>query len=288
MTWQLLLTAYLILGTAGYLIRRRLAQTLTKHNRLVNGFFFIAVLYPLGLIVAAFSSPNLSIGWQNIVFLLAGSGIFPLINLLAYRANRDVDAGLYTILNNLTPIITIVAASLLLQEKLNDQQLLGAVVIITSAFVATLPKLQKRSASSSAGMLFALASVSLLGIAIVYERWMLTRIDFGAYLVFGWGAQTLWMLILAWPEKKNIRILRVKKNFLPILGYGVTNALKGLCFVAALKLSGNASVVGAFASFMAVMVVLSAYFILKEREGLLFKVGAALIGTIGLIILNTS
>ena len=288
MTWQLLLTAYLILGTAAYLIRRKLAQTLTKHNRLVNGFFFIAVLYPLGLIVASFSSPNLSIGWLNVVFLAAGSGIFPLINLLAFRANKDVDAGLYTILNNLTPIITIVAASLLLQERLNDQQLLGAAIIITSTFLATLPRLQKRSASSSTGMLFALASVSLLGLAIVYERWMLTRIDFGAYLVFGWGAQTLWMSVLAWPERKNIKILREKKNFLPILSYGVTNAFKGLCFVAALKLSGNASVVGAFASFMAVMVVLSAYFILNEKEGLLFKIGAALIGTFGLIILNTA
>ena len=288
MTWQLLLTAYLILGTAAYLIRRKLAQTLTKHNRLVNGFFFIAVLYPLGLIVASFSSPNLSIGWLNVVFLAAGSGIFPLINLLPFRANKDVDAGLYTILNNLTPIITIVAASLLLQERLNDQQLLGAAIIITSTFLATLPRLQKRSASSSTGMLFALASVSLLGLAIVYERWMLTRIDFGAYLVFGWGAQTLWMSVLAWPERKNIKILREKKNFLPILSYGVTNAFKGLCFVAALKLSGNASVVGAFASFMAVMVVLSAYFILNEKEGLLFKIGAALIGTFGLIILNTA
>ena len=265
-----------------------MAQTLTKHNRLVNGFFFIAVLYPLGLIVASFSSPNLSIGWLNVVFLAAGSGIFPLINLLAFRANKDVDAGLYTILNNLTPIITIVAASLLLQERLNDQQLLGAAIIITSTFLATLPRLQKRSASSSTGMLFALASVSLLGLAIVYERWMLTRIDFGAYLVFGWGAQTLWMSVLAWPERKNIKILREKKNFLPILSYGVTNAFKGLCFVAALKLSGNASVVGAFASFMAVMVVLSAYFILNEKEGLLFKIGAALIGTFGLIILNTA
>lgn len=288
MTWQLLLTAYLVIGTAGYIIRRRLALTLTKHNRLVNGFFFIAVLYPLGLIVAAFSSPNLSIGWLNAVLLLAGSGIFPLINLLAFRANKDVDAGLYTILSNLTPIITIVAASLLLKESLNNQQLLGAVIIITSAFIATLPKLQKRSTSSNNGILFALASVSLLGIAIVYERWMLTRVDFGAYLVFGWGAQTLWMAILAWPERNDIKILRIRKNLFPILGYSVTNALKGLCFVAALKLSGNASVVGAFASFMAVMVVLSAYFILKENEGLVFKIGTALIGAIGLIILNTT
>ncbi len=288
MTWQLLITGYLILGTAAYLLRRKLATTLKQHNRLINGFFFIVVLYPLGLIVASFSNPNLSIGWQNLLILLIGSGVFPLINLLAFRASKDVDAGLYTILNNLTPIITIVAASILLNETLNSQQQLGAVIIITSTFLATLPRLRHRSTSSSSGLAFALVSVSLLGLAIVFERWMLTRIDFGAYLVFGWGAQTLWMTIAAWPERRNIKILKDKSTFWPILGYGITNAFKGLCFVGALKLSGNASLVGASASFMAVLVVLSAYFVLKEKEWLWFKIGAAVLGTVGLIILNVA
>ncbi len=288
MTWQLLLTSYLILGTAAYLLRRSLATTLEQHNRLINGFFFIAVLYPLGLVVALFSNPNLSIGWQNLIILLVGSCVFPLINLLAFRASKDVDAGLYTILNNLTPIITIIAASILLSETLNSQQQLGAVIVITSTFLATLPRLRHRSTSSSIGMIFALMSVSLLGIAIVFERWMLTRIDFGAYLVFGWGAQTLWMAFAAWSERRNIIILKDKTNLKPILGYGITNAFKGLCFVGALKLSGNASLVGASASFMAVLVVLSAYFILKEKEWLWFKIGAAVLGTIGLIILNVA
>lgn len=279
---------YLFLGTAGYLLRRKLAQTLTRHNRLINGFFFIAILYPLGLLVAAFSAPDLSIGWLNFAFLLAGSAIFPLINLLAFKASKDVDAGLYTILNNLTPIVTIIAASLLLHESLNGQQLLGAAIIITSAFLATIPRLRRRTTSSSTGMILALISVFLLGLAIVYERWMLTRIDFGAYLVFGWGAQTMWMAIVAWPERKYLHILKVRKNFVPILSYGVTNAFKGLCFVSALKLSGNASIIGAFASFMAVLVVLSAYFILKEKEWLWFKVAAAIIGTVGLVLLNTA
>lgn len=286
MTWQLLLTFYLILGTAAYIIRRQLATTLAQHNRLINGFFFIAVLYPLGLIVASLSNPNLSIGWLNLIILLIGSAIFPLINSLTFRASKDVDAGLHTIINNLTPIITILAATILLNESLNSQQQLGAVIVITSTFLAILPRLRHRSTSSSSGLIFALASVSLLGLAIVFELWMLTRIDFGAYLVFGWGAQTLWMAIVAWPERQNIRILKVKANFLPILGYGITNAFKGLCFVGALKLSGNASSVGASASFMAVLVVLSAYFILKEKEWLWFKVGAAVLGTVGLIILN--
>lgn len=281
------MTMFLVLGTAGYLLRRKLAQTLTRHNRLVHGFFFIAVLYPLGLAVGFITAPDLAIGWLNFFILLAGSAVYPVINLLAFRANRDVDAGLSTILYNLSPIVTITAAWLLLHERLDDQQLLGAVIIMTAAFLATLPRLARRSRSNLPGILFALASVVLLGFAIVYERWMLTRMDFGAYLVFGWGAQALWMAVIAWPERKNLKVLGERKNFVPVLVYGLAHAFKGLCFVAALKLSGNAAAVGAFASFMAVLVVLAAYVALKEKEWLWFKLGAAAVGTAGLIILNT-
>ncbi len=287
MTWQILISIYLVLGTAAYLLRRSLAKRISEHNKLINGFFFLCVLYPLGLIVAAFSSPDLSVGWLNMFFLLAGSGVFPLIMVMAFRASKDVDAGLYTILNNLTPIITIVAASLLIHETLNGRQMVGAAVIISSAFLATLPKLNHHRKNPSSGLLFALASVSLLGLAIVYERWMLTRIDYGAYLVLGWGSQTMWMVIMAWPERKYIHLLRTKENRNKVIGYGITNAFKGLTFVSALKVSGNASLVGASSSFMAVLVVISAYFILKENEHLWLKVSAAIVGSSGLIILNT-
>jgi len=219
---------------------------------------------------------------------LGGELIFPVINLLAYRANKDVDAGLYTILNNLTPIITITTAWLLLNEGLSNRQLLGAAIIITSTFLASLPNLLNRSRTKTIGFVYALASVSLLGLAITFERYMLTRMDFGAYLVFGWGAQTLWMTILAWPERKNLNLLRSSRVAKPIIGYGLTNTFKGLCFVGALRLSGNASLVSAFSSFMAVLVVLAAYFALKEKEWLAFKIVAAVIGAFGLIILNTN
>lgn len=285
MTWQILVSAYIVLGTASYLVRRSLAQSLTDHNRFINGFFYLCVLYPIGLVAGFLSSPDLAIGWQNALFILIGSCSFPIIAVLSYSASEHVDAGLYTILNNLTPIIAIIAAALLLNENLTNQQLLGAAVIITSAFLVTLPRLQHRSNTTTAGLDQALASVAILGLAIVYERWMLTRIGFGAYMIFGWGGQVFWMTVIAWPERHYFKIMTSRRHLGPILIYCITNALKGLCFVGALKL-GNASLVSAFSSFMTVTVVISAYFVLREREGLLLKILAAIIGTAGLVILN--
>jgi drug/metabolite transporter (DMT)-like permease len=288
MGWQLFLIGYLVLGVSGYLLRRTLAHSLAIHNRLVNGFFFIVTLYPTGLIVALFMHPHLGIGWQNLAFLLIGSTIFPIANVLAYRANNEVDAGLYTILNNLKPLVTITTAWMLLHEKLAGHQILGAAVIVSSSFLVTLPNLKHHLKSKHAGLALALMSIGLVGAGTTYERFMLTRMDFGAYLVFGWGAQALWMAILAWPERKHVHLLRSRKNLLPVLAYSIGSSLKGLFFLAALKLSGSASIVSASGSFMAILVVLAAYVTLKEKGWIWLKICAALAGAGGLIILGSS
>jgi drug/metabolite transporter (DMT)-like permease len=286
MAWQLLLTIYLLLNTVSYLLQRRLGQTLAEHKRLVSAFFFLVIHYPMGLIVAIYSSPDLSIGWLNLWFLLVGSWAFPAVNVLSLKASKNVDAGYFTILSNLTPIVTIVAATMLLNESLNNQQLFGAAIIIAAALLITLPKLQHHRKSRASGLVVALICFLLAGLATVYERWMLTRIGFGSYLIFGWGFQTLWMAIIAWPEREYLKIVKIKRHFVPILGYALSGSVKGICFVAALKLSGNASLVSAFSSFTAIMVVSAAYFVLKEKDWLWLKFGAAAMGTAGLIILN--
>ncbi len=288
MTWQTLLTLYLVLNTISYILQRKLGASLAKHKRLVAGFFFVVVHYPLGLVAACMDHPDLRISWVNLVALLVGSWIFPVINILYLKASKHLDAGRFTVLSNLTPIVTIVAATLLLGERLTGAQLLGASIIIASAFIVTLTHVRKRGRVSQQGVVVAIVAFMLAGLATVYERWMLGQMDLGTYIVFGWGAQTLWMLVLAWPERKSLGVLKKKKYLLPISSFALASAAKGILFLAALQLSGNASLFGAFASFTAIMVVPAAYFLLKERQSMRLKVAAAVIGTIGLIILNTA
>jgi len=284
MAWQVLLIVYLAFSTAVYLLRRRLAQLIPEHNRFVNWFMFLWVLYPVGLITALFIRPDLAIGWANLALLLVGELIFPSVNVLAYRASKEIDAGLYTILTNLAPIITVTSAWLLLHEGLTGRQLMGAGVILFSAVLASSPNFFKRHRANLTGLAFALMSVLLLGLGITYERFMLTRMEFGAYLVFGWGSQALWMTILGWRERKNIDLLRRPVVAKLIIAYGLAFSLTGLCFVGALNLSGNASLVAAVRSFLAVLVVLASYFVLKERGWLLLKITAAVLGAAGLIL----
>lgn len=285
MTWQLLVAIYLILGTVTYLLQRRLGVSLPQHKRLVTGFFFVAVHYPIGLIVAAFYAPNLYIGWLNLGLLLVGSWVFPLINIATLRANKDIDAGLFAVLTNLTPIITIVAASVFLSEGLGPLQIIATITILVSACLATLPGWRFRARKTPGGLAFALLAVVLMGLAVVYERWMLTRIDFGAYLVLGWGAQTLWTGIMAWPQRKQFSVLVNKKQLGPMMWYALSATLKGIAFVGALSLTTNVSLVSACTGLLPVFVVFAAYYVLKEKQWLAYKIVASVLGTAGLILL---
>lgn len=286
MTWQILLIGYLVLGTASYLWRRQLAKTFAKANSLVNAFFFVAALYPIGLVVASFTSPDLSIGWASFFMLLIGGALFPFVNLLIYRANKDLDVGLFSILSDLMPVVSITAGWLLLNEGLTGQQLVGAAIILLAALIVTLPQLKHHMRHNSRALACAIVAVILLGLGFVYERYMLTRMDFGAYIVIGWGFQTMWGVLFALPERKSYKILLDPKIRFKLWSYSLTSTFRGLCIVGALYLSGNVSVVMASASFLTVLVVVAAYIILKEKEWLWLKLGAATLGMIGLILIN--
>lgn len=286
MTWQLLLIGYLVLGTASYLWRRQLAKTFAKANRLVNAFFFVAVLYPIGLFVAGLTTPDLSIGWASFWMLLVGGALFPFVNLLIYRANRDMDAGLFSIISDLIPVVSITAGWLLLNEGLSGRQLVGAAVILVAALLVTLPNLKHHMRNNRVAMICAVAAVILLGLGFVFERYMLTRMDFGAYIVFGWGLQTVWGVLFAMPERKSYKILFDPKIRKKLWAYSLSSTFRGLCIVGALYLSGNVSVVMASASFLTVLVVVAAYFILKEKDWMWLKLGAATLGAIGLLLIN--
>ena len=225
MTWQVAVSAYIVLATAAYLLRRQLAQSIPDANRIINAIFFVGFLYPLGVAIAVLSKPNLAIGWDNFVYVFFGSMLFPLVMVTAFNANKHIDAGLYTILNNLTPVVAIVCAYIFLAERLTSTQLTGSFIIIGSAFLASLPKLKHHAKSNPVGIYFALISIVLLGLGVVFEKWMLGRMDFGAYLIFGWGAQALWMAILAWPERKQLKIVIASKDFTKIKWYSITNEI---------------------------------------------------------------
>ncbi len=285
--WQLLIIFYFVFGATNYLLRRVLAQKLGDYNRLINAVFFIFFLLPTTVILSFFFPHDLNVGIVNLVLLFGGSLIWPLMSLTAFSANRKVDVGIFAIINNLSPIFTLAIALPFLHENLNELQFVGVGLLIVSGVLAASSQLKKHNRSNMNGIMLCLLSAVILGVAVAYERFMLNRIDFGSYLIYGWGSQIIWSAILAGHELKKLPKLFTidTKTTQTLMIWGGTNVLKSIAFILALTMS-SASLISSASNFMSVAVVIAAYFFLKERKHMIEKLFAVIIGIAGLFLIT--
>lgn len=186
--WQLLIILYFIFGAASYLLRKVLAQELGEHNRLINAIYFLFFLLPTTIILSFFFPHNLNVGLLNFLLLIGGSIIWPILAIISFHANKKVDVGIFTIISNLSPIFTLAIALPFLHENLKPMQFIGIGLLILSGVLAASSQLRKREHASTEGVLVCLLSAAVFGIAVVYERFMLNRVEFGTYLIYGWGS----------------------------------------------------------------------------------------------------
>ena len=284
--WQILIVLYFCFGTANYLLRRVLAQKLGEHNRLVNAVFYLFFLLPTTVVLAFFFPHNLNVGTLNLLLLLGGSIIWPLYYIVAFNANKEVDVGIFAVINNISPVFTLAIAIPFLHESPTSQQFVGIGLLILSGILAASSKLYANKRAGMNGILLCFLTAAVMGIAVAYERFMLTRVDFGTYLIFGWGAQIAWSAILTGKELKKLPLLFAKTSETgrTLITWGTTSALRSVAFILALKLS-TASVISAASDFLSVAVVIAAYFYLNEREHVIYKWIAASIGIAGLLLI---
>jgi drug/metabolite transporter (DMT)-like permease len=282
--WQLLLFFYFVLSTIDYLLRRVLAKRLGNHNRLINAIFFLIFLLPETIILGFLFPHNLNVGLLNVVLLLGGSIIWPLLGLSSFQANKKVDVGIFAVISNVSPVFTIAIALPFLHEKVSSLQMVGIALLILSGVLAASSQIHKRKYMSKEGILLCFLSAFILGVATAFERFMLNRVDFGTYLIYGWGSQIVWAAILAGKELKKMPELLAKTSETrqTIVSWGTARALEAVCFISALKLS-NAAIISSATDFLSVAVVIAAYYYLKEREHMFYKLLATAVGIVGLL-----
>ena len=282
--WLVFLFLFFILGATNALMRRVLAQKFAEHNMLLNAMFYVFFLVPAGLGLMLLFPPTLRISGADALWLIGGSLIWPIFNIAAFRANKTVDAGIYTIIANLSPLFTLAIAVPFMGEDVSLPQYAGIGLLMISGMIAVAPGIKNNKLVIS-GVLFALVSTTLLGLGVAYERFMLSRLDLGTYILYGWGSQVLWMALLAAAEWKYLPAVVKKIGPGTLLIWGSANALKSCCFILTLFLLGSASIMSGATNFISIVIVVAAFFILHERDHIIPKIIATFVGIAGLLLL---
>ena len=287
MTWQLAILAHQILETVFALIYRNYAKKHTHDHYVTNAVMYLATVVPFG-IIWSITQGGVSLDFSNSIwwfFGLAGL-LFALGNITAFKANTRVEASQFAIITSFRTVVVVIASWLLLSERLTPVQMTGAIIVFAaSLFVISLNR--RADAKSKLGFYSIIAAVSaiLMGLAVTNEKYILNSVDIATYVVIGWGLQAFFMTVLANRQLARVPQLVKDGSIKTILLLGGLRTVAGFCFINALQLSNNASLIASIAALQIILVTIGGYIFLNEKKYGVQKFVAASAAFVGVILL---
>lgn len=274
---------YFIAASASPLQRRWLAKTknLTNEGQIHFAFQVTFITVILSLILPFFEPFHIQ---GNVYYLIGlslicglfGAGYF----IFSYTAQKHVEAGVSSLVSNIYTPITIVLATVFLNEKLTLIQILGTAFLLIGMLVVS-KKHRIGKFKFDKYFMYMVFSGIMMGILLVAERALMKITGFSAGTMFSWWSQCAFLgLITLITHNKSV----YSKKDITITG--VLRFLQSLSWVVLIFVVGNLSLVSAITTFKIVIVFIAGAIFLKEREDLTIKIIGSIIALIGLLLMK--
>jgi len=274
---------YFIAASASPLQRRWLATTKNFDNEGQIHFAFQVTLVTviLSLFLPIFRPFYLAGDLFHLIGLSLACGIFGAgYYISSYTAQKHVEAGITTLVSNIYTPVTIVLATIFLNEKLTAIQISGTILLLVGMLIVSKKHKTGKFRFDKYFMLMVLSGV-VLGISLTAERALQKMTGFTAGTMFSWWTQCAF-LGLATLMTQN-RSEYSKKD---IAITGGLRFFQSLSWVILIFVVGNLSLVSAITTFKVVIIFVAAAIFLKEREDLPRKIFGSLIALAGLLLMK--
>ena len=274
---------YFVAGTASPLQRRWLAiHKNIKNEGQINLAFQVTVITVILSLILPLFEPFHIVG--NIYYLvglslvcgLFGAGYF----IFSYTAQKHVEAGVSSLIANIYTPITIILATVFLNERLTLIQILGTALLLIGMLVVS-KKHRIGKFKFDKYFMYMVCSGVMMGVLLVAERALMKITGFSAGTMFSWWSQCIFLgLATLMTKSKNV----YSKKDITITG--VLRFLQSLSWVTLVFVVGNLSLVSAITTFKIVIVFIAGAIFLKEREDLPIKILGSLIALVGLLLMK--
>lgn len=205
-----------------------------------------------------------------------GAGFF----ISSYIAQKHVDAGITTLVSNIYTPITIILATILLNEKLTILQIFGTGLLLFSIILISKKHRLGKFRFDKYFLLMTLSGV-MLGITLTAERALQKTTGFTAGTMLSWWSQCAFLGLITIILKS-----RTKHTTRDTLITGVLRFFQSLSWVILIFIVGNLSLVSAVTTFKVVVIFIAAALFLKEREDLPRKILGSFIAVAGLLMMG--
>lgn len=283
MSWQFLIGLSVFLYSFSALLQKKIITG--KNNDPVS----FSILYQLGVAVITFiivsifygiKMPSMSGVLGGVVIMTA---LYALSNILIFKSLKTTDASKFTIIFSGRTLFAIIASSIFLQENLTGNQWIGSILIIIGIAIITIKSLKQKI---SVGDMYALLAAVCFGLANTNDRVLLKLFDPYTYVILSFLLPGIAVAIFNPNKIAGIRNYLNKKVIYKIVLLCSLYGISATAFFAALQLTTNSSQLFAISSFGAVLTVLLAIFILKEKDDIPKKLVGAVVSVIGLLLVN--
>jgi drug/metabolite transporter (DMT)-like permease len=274
---------YFIAASASPLQRRWLATNKNPENKgQIHFAFQVAfVTVVLSLLLPLFQPFHVQGSAVYLIGLSVICGIFGAAYFSSsYYAQKHVEAGVSTMVSNIYTPITIVLATLLLNEKLTGIQIFGTVLLLVGIVVVSKKHHLGRFKFDKYFMLMALSGV-MLGVVLTAERALQKMTGFSAGTMLSWWSQcaTLGIVTLLVRSKSQYSLKDISIT-------GGLRYLQSLSYVILLFAVGNLSFVTAVTTFKVVILFFAGAVFLKEHDDLGRKILGSGIAVAGLLLMK--
>jgi uncharacterized membrane protein len=253
------------------LIQRRYSQRSSAPATFPPAVSYLLGVCPLGILVGLLLPHQIHWSWLIVWLIVLNSVVMAISNWISFAAVSRLPVVQYQTINQFYEVVVICLGWVVLGERLNGFQLTGTALLFVAALLAIRAPVKNLEKSHQKihfqSVVLTLAAATTLGIALIIEKAALGHMDIGAYLIFGYSAQTVAMLVLAIKDV-NRRTLRAfgKREIKWSAAMGWANAITGVFYVMAIVFSNNISLVTAIAAITLPLLALGAFVALKERE----------------------
>jgi drug/metabolite transporter (DMT)-like permease len=270
MTWQIAIVLHGLLSACNFIVSRSLGKSKVDFSYFTNVLAFIAV-FVLGLMYVAVTNGEVNhaaalAAWPYLV----GAGLlFSLKTLLVLRLFIYVPASVGSLMTSFNLVVGVLLATVLLNEGLSFFQVIGLLLMVLAIYtIRHTTKTKKQKHMFATGILIAVSSALLLGVANVTEKYLLDRIDVPTYLIYGWGFQLLGALCIAVAFRSKFQLPTTRSSVIKSFIYAVLVAVSGGFFIYTLVASNNASLTIALSGLKVVFAMILSYVVLKERSNI--------------------
>lgn len=253
---------YFIAASASPLQRRWLATKKNLDNKGQIHFSFQVTLVTsvFSLLLLFFEPFKLSGNMYHLIGLTLICGVFGAGSyIFSYVAQKHVEAGITSLVSNIYTPITIILATIFLNEKLTLIQIFGTVLLLVGIVIVS-KKHKIGRFKFDKYFLLMMASGASLAVLLVAERAMMKITGFTAGVMFSWWATCLCIGVIVLLTKN--RSVYTKKD---IAITGILRFLQNVSWVILVFTVGNLSLVSSVTTFKVVLMFIAGALILKER-----------------------